>query len=313
MSIVAALVHDPVRFLRLHGALRRSHSVESCPDWAAVARLCEHQPVQLAILDPYTDGELALEPLRQLKRRFPRLTTVVYVGVTPATARDLFDLGRAGIDALIIADQDDEPSTIAAILEQAQARSVASHLRQALAHARPTARDAVLLAVTRAHEPLTAESLAATLLLSRRVLAKHLEQSALPSPQRLITWGRLVIAAHLLEDPHRSADRIALGLRFPSGSAFRNTCQRYLRATPSEIRARGGARFVMDAMLGDAGADALPDSESASAPESADQFESSPEQGVLVATAARRPEADRDDEDDDTLADSSERPAPTDL
>jgi hypothetical protein len=53
----------------------------------------------------------------------------------------------------------------------------------------------------------------------------------------------------MLEDPHRSADRVAVTLDFPSGSAFRNTCQRYLHATPGEIRARGGASYVVRTLL----------------------------------------------------------------
>jgi len=53
----------------------------------------------------------------------------------------------------------------------------------------------------------------------------------------------------MLEDQHRSADRIATMLDFPSGSAFRNVCQRYLRATPGQIRTRGGAAYVVRALL----------------------------------------------------------------
>jgi hypothetical protein len=42
---------------------------------------------------------------------------------------------------------------------------------------------------------------------------------------------------------------VAASLDFPSGSAFRNTCQRYLHATPGEIRGRGGAAYVIRTML----------------------------------------------------------------
>jgi len=76
-------------------------------------------------------------------------------------------------------------------------------------------------------------------------VSERLSGAAFPPPRRLLTWGRLILAAHLLEDTHRSADRIAVTLDFPSGSAFRNTCQRYLHATPKEIRDRGGAAFVI--------------------------------------------------------------------
>ena len=53
---------------------------------------------------------------------------------------------------------------------------------------------------------------------------------------------------HLMLRP--SAERVARALEFPSGGAFRNTCQRYLRASPHEIRARGGAAYVIRTLLG---------------------------------------------------------------
>jgi hypothetical protein len=65
----------------------------------------------------------------------------------------------------------------------------------------------------------------------------------------LITWGRIIVAAHMLEDPKRSANNVASALDFPSGSAFRNTCQRYLHATPEKIRTRGGAAYAVRALL----------------------------------------------------------------
>lgn len=249
MSVVAALVPHPARLLRLRVALRGRYTIHACGDWAAVTLLCEEQPVQLAVIDLFAFGPMSLAPLRRLKRRFPRLTTIAYVVASPDRAHDLFDAARAGVDALVVAERDDAPEPLAAIVERARARSVAARLRRALADVRPTARDAVLVTVTRAHEQLTSAALAATLSVSRRVLAKHLGQSGLPSPQRLITWGRLIVAADLLENPNRSADRVAHALHFPSGSAFRNACQRYLHLTPSEIRARGGADLVIAALL----------------------------------------------------------------
>jgi AraC-like DNA-binding protein len=96
---------------------------------------------------------------------------------------------------------------------------------------------------------LSPDGLARLLALPRRTVSQRLANAGFPPPQRLLTWGRLIVAAHLLEDRHRSADRVALSLDFPSGSAFRNTCQRYLHATPKDIRSRGGAAYVIRAML----------------------------------------------------------------
>ena len=57
--------------------------------------------------------------------------------------------------------------------------------------------------------------------------------------------GRLMVAAQMLEEGDRAADAVARHLDFPSGSAFRNTCQRYVGATPHEMKAKGGAAWVV--------------------------------------------------------------------
>ena len=68
-----------------------------------------------------------------------------------------------------------------------------------IAGARPSVRDAVLLAITRAHERLTPEGLARQVAVSRRALTRRLEAAGFPAPHALLTWGRLVVAARLLE------------------------------------------------------------------------------------------------------------------
>jgi AraC-like DNA-binding protein len=209
--------------------------------------------VQLIVFDLYADGAADFERVRRLKAYAPRAALVAYVEVARARARDMFDAGRSGVDALVIADDGDSPSELAALIAQAEARSVASLLRPRLRAYKPTVRDAALVSVTRAHDRLTPEGLARVLTVSRRLLAQRLADAGFPAPHQLLTWGRLVVAAHLLEDDARSADGVAAALDFPSGSAFRNSCRRYLGVTPHEIRVRGGAPWVIDAMMREVG------------------------------------------------------------
>jgi transcriptional regulator GlxA family with amidase domain len=131
----------------------------------------------------------------------------------------------------------------------AEARSLGSAVRRSLDSIDPSVREAVLLAVTRAHERISPTHLAELLALHRRTLGKRLAAAGFPPPQRLITWGRIIVAAHMLEERNRSANSIAASLDFPSGSAFRNTCQRYLHATPEKIRALGGAGYAVKTLL----------------------------------------------------------------
>ncbi|NCW44653.1 MAG: helix-turn-helix domain-containing protein [Gemmatimonadaceae bacterium] len=203
----------------------------------------------MVVFDLYVDGQADFERVRQLRIRVPRAALVAYVDVTRERAKDMFDAGRCDIDVLVVANETDTPQMLATLLDQAEARSVSSLLKPHLAALRSVVRDAVMLSVIRAHERLTPDSLARLIAVSRRLLSKRLEGAQLPPPHQLLTWGRLIVAASMLEDGSRSADGVASALDFPSGSAFRNTCQRYLGCTPHQIRLRGGADWVIQQLL----------------------------------------------------------------
>ncbi len=249
MGVIATLLPNPKLFRRVEAALRGRHEIVACDDWPSLVHACEHQPVRLAFVDLYAGGRAQFDHIRSIKRRLPRLTLIAYVEYSDEHAYDLFDAGRVGMDGLILANQHDTPRAFVKLVERAESRTLGAVVRQSLDGVDPTARDALLLAVTRAHEGLGPDDLSRRMDVPRRTLSAHLTRAGFPSTQRLLTWGRLIVAAHLLEDPHRSAQRVAATLHFPSGSAFRNTCQRYLHATPHEIRTRGGAGYVIRTML----------------------------------------------------------------
>jgi len=249
MGVIATLLPTEAHLQRVRLAVRDRHDIVVCSTWEDIEEACERHPIRLVIADLLASPAAAFERVRQLKRRSPQLTVIAYSTINAAQAHDLFDAGREGIDGLIVAEVDDSPRALLAFIENAESRSLASMLRRLLEGIDEAVVDAVLLSVSRAHERLSPQTLARLLALPRRLLADRLAAAALPSPQRLLMWGRLIVAAHLLEDPRRTADRVAASLSFPSGSAFRNVCRRYLHATPSEIRQRGGAPFVARAMI----------------------------------------------------------------
>ena len=249
MGLIATLLAHEPRLARLRTAARGRHRFVPCEDSTSLTRACEHGAINVVVFDLYADGRADFERVRQLRGRVPRAALVAYVDMTRERAKDMFDAGRCGIDVLVIAEETDTPTLLAALLDQAEARSVSNLLTPHLAGFRSVVRDAVMLSVTRAHERLTPDSLARLIAVSRRLLSKRLEGAGLPPPHQLTTWGRLIVAASMLEDGSRSADGVASALDFPSGSAFRNSCQRYLCCTPHQIRLRGGARWVIQQLL----------------------------------------------------------------
>jgi DNA-binding NarL/FixJ family response regulator len=248
MAVIATLL-PRLHLQRLRTAIRDRHDIRECSDWSELARACDREPVRVAVVDLYSEGAPNFEGVRALKQRLPRVTLVAYVAMALDRGHDLFDAGRAGIDGLVLADLDDAPRPLLAIVEQAETRSLAGLIRRSLEGVDSVVVDAVMLSVTRAHERLGPAGLAKLLAMPRRAATQRLAAHGFPPPQRLLTWGRLIVAAHMLEDQHRSADRVAAMLEFPSASAFRNTSQRYLRATPGQIRSRGGAAYVVRVLL----------------------------------------------------------------
>jgi len=234
---------------RLTTAVQGEHTVVHCLTWSALEDACRNDAVTLAILDLFAEGKTHFDVIRRLKMRAERVTLVAYVTVSTERARDLFDAGRAGLDGLLISGQDDTPVAFRAVLERAEARGVAQLLRPKLTTFSPMVRDAVMVAVTRAHLRLTGQRLSEICGISKRALLAALADAKCPPPQKLITWGRLIVAAQMMEDGRRTADGVARLLDFPSGSAFRNTCQRYLGATPQEIRTFGGSPWVVARLI----------------------------------------------------------------
>lgn len=253
MATLATMLTDPRALQRLATAVQGEHTVLHCKSWEELEAASKNDAVALAIFDLFADGKANFDVLRRLKMRAERITLVAYVTVTPDRSRDLFDAGRAGIDGLLIAGQDDTPQAFRAVLERAEARGVAQIIRPRVAHFVPMVRDAIMVAITRAHLRLTSHRLAEICGAPKKALLKALDDAGCPPPQKLITWGRLIVAAQMLEDERRTADGVARLLEFPSGSAFRNTCQRYLGATPQEIRSKGGATWAANHFLAELG------------------------------------------------------------
>jgi AraC-like DNA-binding protein len=249
MSLIATLLPEALHVSRLRTAVRDRHEIRECADWASLISTSDRESAQVAVIDLFWEGAVNFEAIRQLKQRRPRLAIVAYVTVSLERCRDLFDAGRVGVDHIVMAGEDDAPRQLLAMVERAESRSLTGLMRRSLEGVDPLVVDAVLLAIARAHDRLTPTALARLLAQPRRAVTQRLAAERFPPPQRLLTWGRLIVAAHMLEDRHRSADRVAAALDFPSGSAFRNTCQRYLHATPGEVRAKGGAAFVVRVLL----------------------------------------------------------------
>lgn len=252
MSVILTLISNPGRLARVRAATRDSHTIVACDNWEQIFSTSAERLVHVAVLDLDLAAVPSFDSIRRFKGLHPSVALIAYTSSSLEKTHHIFDAGRYGFEALVVADMDDGPSALARTIEKASARGVAGMVKAELGPSLDRlASDALLVAITRAHERLSPARLAHELGVGARRLSRALSASGYPPANKTIMWGRLLVAAALMDGTRHSTDRIAMTLSFPSGSAFRNNCRRYLGAKPTEIRAQGGARLVLELLRRD--------------------------------------------------------------
>jgi AraC-like DNA-binding protein len=253
--IVAALVLDPGHRLVLRRGLRGVAEVHFCERIEGLRALVRRSPLHLVITVPIDKiGRPVAATVAEIRQGFPSLPVIAYCALTPADTHSLIALVRAGADEVIIRDFDDVGSVAIQVIARAAASRVGE---RAFAELSPfvsaSVRPILGYCLNNPVGATAVDDIAHALGIARRTLVSRLAGAGLPGPAALITWSRLLAAAHLLEDPARSVDQVAAALRFRSGGSLRVTCKRYTGLRPLDLRARGGHRHILDLIRNEMG------------------------------------------------------------
>jgi AraC-like DNA-binding protein len=255
--IVAALVLDPKDRLVLRRGLHGVAEVHFCERIEGLRALVRRFCVHLVITEP-TDkvGRQTAATVAEIRQGFPSLPVIAHCALTAADTHSLIALVRAGADDVIVRDFDDVGSVASQIIARAAVSRVGE---QAFGELSPFVSASVrpILAYC-LNNPIGSdgvEGIAHALGIARRTLVSRLGSAGLPGAAALITWSRLLVAAHLLEDPARSVDQVADAAGFRSGASLRVTCKRYTGLRPLDLRSRGGHRYVLDLIRAEIGAE----------------------------------------------------------
>ncbi len=247
--IVGALVWEQTARARLREALRSPITVRFCDRSTELLALVEHGLASVAVVDTRDrEGESTLQVVRRLRDDFPSVPVVLYCALAPDASRDVLDFARAGVSDLVFRDVDDLRVTLRSAVQAALDHSSA---KQMLLDLEPIVPPNVLpmlrFCIENGRRNLGVEEVASALGVHRKTLLDRLNAVSYPSPTAIIAWGRLLVAARLLEDPGRAVDEVALLLDFPSGTSLRNMMKRYTGLLCSEVRQNGGVRCVFHA------------------------------------------------------------------
>ena len=107
--IVAACV-EPQKLVRLRGAVGESHRLHVALDWEHADSIIRRQPVDVLVVDPHFGStEPRTDSIRSLRAQYRSVPFVVYSVLAAQTLKPLIDLGRDGMEQLVLYGVDDDP------------------------------------------------------------------------------------------------------------------------------------------------------------------------------------------------------------
>lgn len=247
---VAACV-QPAKLARLQGAAGDRHCVHAALDWAHADSIIRRQPVDVLVVDPQFDS--AAEPrtdrIRAVHNRYRSLPMIVYSVLAAQTLRTLVELGREGMEQLVLYGLDDDPQQLRRMLERQPGLVLSERLLARLE--RPLSRTPAPLAGALERlirNPAAFRSVADVADgsgIPRRSLYRRLERAGFVSPRELVAGARLLRAYAFLREPAYSLESVARHVRFANADALTEAMKWGVGITPGRARDRiGPEEFV---------------------------------------------------------------------
>lgn len=240
--IVGACV-EPAKLARLRGAVGDSHRVHAALDWEHADSIIRRQPVDVMVVDPqFGSAEPRTDNIRALRSRFRSVPFVVYSVLGVQTLKPLVELGRDGLEHLVLYGVDDDPRQLRKVLERQPGVVLAEKLLDRLAPRFRSMPANVTRAIERlVHTPAAfhgVSDLATAANVSRRTIYRECERADLASPRELVAGARVLRAYAFLRESDYSIEDVAVHLRFSSPHHLTKTMRWACGLTTARARDR---------------------------------------------------------------------------
>jgi AraC-like DNA-binding protein len=220
--------------------LGSQHTLVSAGGWEELRAAVQQRVTDVLVADPVADGTPRTEVLREIHRQFPSLPIVVYTTLSAASMRAILELGRSGIEHVVLNRFDDERRRFLELLERVPGQALSDQMLRLLAP------ELAKLPVTmvRAVEQMlrspgryrNAQDLSASAGTLLRTLYRQLEMAGIQSPRLLVAAARLIRVYALLRDPGRQIKDVAVKVGYHSQYQLTQHMRALTGHTPRTVR-----------------------------------------------------------------------------
>ena len=238
MNIAALL--PPLLLSHLRVVLTHGHQVIAVRHWDGLHDALRRSAIDAVVLDPMADGVVRLADILALRDRHPTLPIIVYTTLQPVVMRATVELGRNGIEHMVLHRFDDEPRRFLDLIERLPGYALADTLVE---HLRPHLRrlpmvlsrtvEKMFRAPARFHGvPDLAQAAGMTI----RMVYRRFTEGSLSSPRQMIQAARVLRAyAYLRTDGTLLVD-VAERLGYSSHRILTQQMQDMVGMTPTVVR-----------------------------------------------------------------------------
>jgi AraC-like DNA-binding protein len=209
--------------------------------WEELESFIRRKPVSAVILDPSADGTLNVAAVAGLLKRYPSLPLIAYVTLHAPAFKAIAQLGKLGLEDVVLHRFDDAPDRFRERVEQVQGNSLTHRLIEELNGAlRQLPR---LLFVTvenlfeQPHRYASALDLAAEGIAIVSVY-RNLDAAGLGSPKRLLVAAKVLRGYSYLRDPGYSVLDVSIKLGYKTARIFSHHWVAVFGQTPARVRNR---------------------------------------------------------------------------
>ena len=216
------------------------HSISAAGSWDELRAAVQQRVTDVLVVDPVVDGTSRVDVIQEIHRQFPSMPIVIYTTLSAASMRAIVELGRIGIEHVVLNRFDDERRRFLELLERAPAQTLSDQMLRSL----EPELSRLPVAIVRAVEQLyrspgrfrTAQDLSAAAGTLLRTLYRQLEIAGIHSPRLLVASARLLRAYSLMRDPGRQIKEVAAKVGYHSHYQLTQHMRALTGHTPRSVR-----------------------------------------------------------------------------
>ncbi|HEX4652465.1 MAG TPA: hypothetical protein VGL17_13720 [Gemmatimonadaceae bacterium] len=209
--------------------------------WQELESFIRRKPVSVVILDPSADGTLNVGAVAGLLKRYPSLPLIGYVTLHAPAFKAIAQLGRLGLEDVVLHRFDDAPERFLERVEQVQGNSlthrVIEDLHDSLRQLPRQLYAKIENMFDQPHRYSSALDLAGDGVAIVGIY-RNLDAVGLGSPKRLLIAAKVLRGFGYLRDPGYSVLDVSIKLGYKTARIFSHHWVSVFGVTPARVRRR---------------------------------------------------------------------------